>query len=170
MAHLVVSALQHVEFWRDSFPIWHKWSLAWECVACNDLWPWPVSSRSFSDDFAIKLLKYVSSSLARRGVNNPIFSICAAHERVCHMQWPLALTYIFKVMWLWRCLFYGLYSYVAQIQPLRAGTTCHVSYPGRIGHNARERPAAGERPLRTGRWGTHLKQHSIDIEITAKSL
>ena len=37
-------------------------------------------------------------------------------------------------------------------------------------HDACERPTAGERPLRTGRWGTHLKRHSIDIEISAKSL
>ena len=31
------------------------------CAACNDLWPWPVSSRSFSIDFAIKRLKYGTS-------------------------------------------------------------------------------------------------------------
>ena len=30
-------------------------------MRCNDLWPWPVSSRSFSHDFAIKLLKYGTS-------------------------------------------------------------------------------------------------------------
>ena len=29
-------------------------------VACNDLSPWPISSRSFSHDFAIRLLKYVT--------------------------------------------------------------------------------------------------------------
>ena len=28
------------------------------CVACNDLWPWLISSRPFSHEFAIKLLKY----------------------------------------------------------------------------------------------------------------
>ena len=28
------------------------------CVACNDIWPWPIFSRSFSHDFVIKLLKY----------------------------------------------------------------------------------------------------------------
>ena len=27
----------------------------------NDLWSWPISSRSFSHNFAIKLLKYVTS-------------------------------------------------------------------------------------------------------------
>ena len=45
-----------------------------------------------------------------------------------------------------------------------------VKETGSTAHDARERPAAGERPLRTGRWGTHLKRHSIDIEISAKSL
>ena len=29
-----------------------------ECVARNNLWPWPVPSRSFSHDSAVKLLKY----------------------------------------------------------------------------------------------------------------
>ena len=28
------------------------------CVGHNDLWPWHISSRSFSHDFVIKLLKY----------------------------------------------------------------------------------------------------------------
>ena len=31
------------------------------CVVHNDLWPWPIFSRSFSHDFAIKLLKYGTS-------------------------------------------------------------------------------------------------------------
>ena len=33
----------------------------WGYVACNDLWPWIISLRSFSHDFAIKLLKYGTS-------------------------------------------------------------------------------------------------------------
>ena len=32
-----------------------------ECVTHNDLWPWPISSRSFSHDFEIKLIKFVTS-------------------------------------------------------------------------------------------------------------
>ena len=28
------------------------------CVMSNDLWPWPLSSRAFSHNFIIKLLKY----------------------------------------------------------------------------------------------------------------
>ena len=31
------------------------------CVVHNDLWPWPISSRSFNHNFAIKLLKYGTS-------------------------------------------------------------------------------------------------------------
>ena len=38
---------------------------------------------------------------------------------MCHMQWPLTFPFVFKVIWLWNCLFYGLYSHVAQIQPWR---------------------------------------------------
>ena len=34
------------------FHIWHKWSLAWEDVSHNDLWPWLISSRLFSCDIA----------------------------------------------------------------------------------------------------------------------
>ena len=33
MAHLVMSALQHVHFWINSFHIWHKSSPAWEGVS-----------------------------------------------------------------------------------------------------------------------------------------
>ena len=33
IAHLVMSTLQHIQFWINSFHIWHKWSLAWEGVA-----------------------------------------------------------------------------------------------------------------------------------------
>ena len=28
------------------------------CFVCNDIWPWPISSRSYNHDFPIKLLKY----------------------------------------------------------------------------------------------------------------
>ena len=35
------------------------------CVACNDLWPWPISSKSFSHGFAIEQLKYGISCRVR---------------------------------------------------------------------------------------------------------
>ena len=31
----------------------------------NDIWPWPIPSRSFSHEFAIKMLKYVTSCRVR---------------------------------------------------------------------------------------------------------
>ena len=53
MAHFVVSALQHVQFWMDSFHIWRKWLLTWEDV---------LHAMTFDLDlyldFAIKRLKY----------------------------------------------------------------------------------------------------------------
>ena len=61
MSHLVVSYLQKVQFWMDSFYIWHKWSPTGEDVSramtfC--LLPWPICSRSLRHEFAIKLHKY----------------------------------------------------------------------------------------------------------------
>ena len=38
---------KNLQFSMDSFHIWYKWRLVWESVAYNDLWPWPISSRSF---------------------------------------------------------------------------------------------------------------------------
>ena len=37
---------KNLQFLMDSFHISHKWSLVWEGVL-HDLWPWPLSSRSF---------------------------------------------------------------------------------------------------------------------------
>ena len=52
----------------SSFHIRHNYSLAWGgCFAHDDLWPWPwpISLRSFSYDFAIKLLLKYDSSCVR---------------------------------------------------------------------------------------------------------
>ena len=49
MAHLVVPTLQ---FWMNSFHIWYWITGMSGCVAHNDLWPWPISSRLFSCDIA----------------------------------------------------------------------------------------------------------------------
>ena len=43
MAHLALSALQHLQFWIDYFHIRHKWSLAWEGVSCIIRWPLTVT-------------------------------------------------------------------------------------------------------------------------------
>ena len=38
--------------------------------------------------------------------------------RGCLMQWHSTLPYIFKVIYLWHCVFHPLYLYVPQIQPM----------------------------------------------------
>ena len=44
------------------FPYWAQMiAIMRGYVACNDLWPWSISSRSFNHNFAIKLLKYGTS-------------------------------------------------------------------------------------------------------------
>ena len=44
------------------------------CVTRNDLWPWPISSRSFRHDFAIKLLKYVRPACRVRSVTSTVLN------------------------------------------------------------------------------------------------
>ena len=46
-----------------SFHIWHKSSLASEGVACNDLWPWPIFSRSFGLDLENRVRSVASTVL-----------------------------------------------------------------------------------------------------------
>ena len=105
--------VRSVEFWMDSFYIWHNWSLSLEgvlrvtffaesenlnfwqifeifrtwpwkkstvldgffpylaqiiisirgCVACNDLWPWPIFSRSFGLDLENRVCSVASTVL-----------------------------------------------------------------------------------------------------------
>ena len=69
------------------------------CVAYNYLWPWPISSRSFG------IWPWKSCPLCSIYSSGWILSILATnnhyHERVCGTQWPLTLTYIFKVIRPW---------------------------------------------------------------------
>ena len=110
------------------------------CVTCNDLWPWPISSRSFSHNFAIKLLKYgtpcpvCSRACTDLDESFPYFAQVITNMRGCVAcnniwAWPITsgpnLTFIFKVIKLWHCLFYGLYSHVAQIQPMKGRCVTH---------------------------------------------
>ena len=95
------------------------------CVACSDLWPWPVSSRSFNYEFAIKLLKCGTSWRPLYGTYSYgwILSILGTNnhqkKRVCRSQWPLTLTYILKIIQLWLCPFHSSYSCVAQMIHMR---------------------------------------------------
>ena len=64
MAHPVMSALQHVQFWMDSFHIWNKWSLRWHKRVCRASWPLIVTYIfKVNYDFVTKLLKSVTSCL-----------------------------------------------------------------------------------------------------------
>ena len=75
-----------------------------KCIAHNDLWARPISSRSFSHDFVIKLLKYGTSCHVRSTACtapdgfSPSLALMIINMRGCVMQWPLTLTYIFKVI------------------------------------------------------------------------
>ena len=88
-SHLVVSALQHVQFWMDSFHIGHKWSLAWDGelhIMTYDLWSWPISFRSFSHDFAIKMLKYDGIS-------------CCLHYSMYSSGWIFPIWHKWSLVW-----------------------------------------------------------------------
>ena len=73
-------------------------------VMHNDLWSRHISSKSFSHDFVIKLLKYGTSchvhSIACTVLDgfSPYLALMITSMRGCVMQWPLTLTYIFKVI------------------------------------------------------------------------
>ena len=66
------------------------------CVAYNDLWPWPISSRSFGLGLE-NLVRSVAST-----VLDGFFPYLT--QMITSMWWPLTLTYIFKVIrpWLWK--------------------------------------------------------------------
>ena len=100
------------------------------CVLSNDLWPWPISLRSFSHEFAIKLLKYGTSCRVRSTAHTVLdefflylaqmitsMSVCIA----CNDLWPISSR-------LFSCdIYLYSYSYVAQIEPMGG---CHVPFRG----------------------------------------
>ena len=80
------------------------------CVACNDLWPWLIYSRSFSHYFAMKLLRYGTSCcihFTSCTVLDEFFPYFGTNdhwrERECRLQWPITWTYFFKVIQAWLC-------------------------------------------------------------------
>ena len=74
------------------------------CVTCNDLRHWFIYSRSFSHDFVINLLKYGTSRRVRSTACtvldefSPYLALLITSMKGCVTQWPLTLTYIFKVI------------------------------------------------------------------------
>ena len=100
------------------------------CVTGNDFWPWPISSRSLSCDFAMRWLKYGTSccvSTTARTVLDEFFPYLA--QMITSMKGCVAS----NDLWPWPIssrLFYGLhvlYSYVAKIQPIRDDVLCTIS-------------------------------------------
>ena len=68
------------------------------CVAHNDLWPWHKSSRSFSHDFVVKLLKYGTSCRVRSiacTVLDGFFPYLA--RMITSMRWCVA----YNDLWPW---------------------------------------------------------------------
>ena len=65
----------------------------WGCVAYN-LWPWPISSRSFSHDFAIKLLKYGTSCC----VCSTAYMVLDVFFHIWH-KWSLAFGVVYNKFW-----------------------------------------------------------------------
>ena len=113
MTYLALSVLQHVQFWMDSFCIWHKWSLAWDGAMhamtmtlqwnCYNMTHLAMSASQHIQVWMNSVNIWYRWSLTWQGL-------------WCTMT--LTLTYIFKVIYLW-CLFISLYSYVSPIQPIR---------------------------------------------------
>ena len=76
----------------DSFHIWYKWSLSMRrCVACDDLWPWPISSRSFDLDSENRVRSVTFSALNRLFPYLP--QIITTIKRVCRMLFWLGIWY-----------------------------------------------------------------------------
>ena len=112
------------------------------CVLHNDLWPWPISSRSFSHDFAIKLLKYmaylVMSTLQHIQLWMNYFHILhkwsLAWEGVSHvttfdldLYLQDYLTVTLPILW---NVYIYIYVYIYDTNTTHEGTMCHVSFPG----------------------------------------
>ena len=68
------------------------------CVAYNDLWPWPISSRSFGLGLENRVRSVASTVL------DGFFPYLVQMITSMRRWWPLTLTYVFKVIrpWLWK--------------------------------------------------------------------
>ena len=141
MLHLALSAPQHFKVLYGFFPYLAQMitSMRW-CVTCYDLWPWPISSRSFSHDFVIKLQKYGTSShvhsIACTVLDgfSPYLAILITSMRGC-VLWPLCpMTFDLDLY---------LQGYLAVTLPISwsihmwcksthewTRTMCHLSFPG----------------------------------------
>ena len=104
MAHLVLSALQHVQFRLNSFHTYLVQMITSmrKCVACNDLWPWPIFLTLFSRDIAYFIPRShqtrsqcVLQNVAERG---QAVKLCADGMNVVTTVWSL-FTNLMDVLW-----------------------------------------------------------------------
>ena len=89
------------------------------CVTYNDLWPSPLSTRSFSDDFATKLLKSRRVRCTAHIVPNGFFPYLA--QMIINLRG--CITFIDP--WSW-CLSTRSFSHDFAIKLLKYGTSCRV--------------------------------------------
>ena len=104
----------------DSFHIRHKWSPAWESVAHNDLRPWPIYSRSFSHDFAIK---YGTSCLVHSTAHTVLDG---SFLYLAQMITSIRVCAVCKDLWSWP-ISSRSFSHDFAIKLLKYGTFCRVS-------------------------------------------
>ena len=93
-----------------------------ECVAHNDLWPWPVSFRSFNHEFAIELLKYGTSSWVRS-------TACTVLDEffpyLARMITSMRGCVVCKNLWPWP-ISSRSFGHDFAIRLVLYGTSCHV--------------------------------------------
>ena len=94
------------------------------CVLHSDIWPWPISSRSFRLDFAINLLKYGTSyrvcSTACTVLD--VFFCCLA-QMIISIRGSVA----YNDLWPW-LISSRSFSLDFAIKLLKYSTSCHVCY------------------------------------------
>ena len=101
------------------------------CIAHDDLWPWHISSRSFSHDFAIKLLKYGTS--CRVCFTAYILWIDFFHILV-HMITSMRVWVLCNDLWSWP-ISPRSFSHDFPIKQLKYGTCSRVCYTASIDNN-----------------------------------
>ena len=101
------------------------------CAACNNHWPWPISSRSFSHVFAIKLLKYNTSCVCSTALTvlDEIFPYLAQMIIsmrgcvACNDLWPWPISsrlFSCDILWI---------IFICGTNKTHEGTICHVPFP-----------------------------------------
>ena len=92
------------------------------CVMHNDLWPWPIPSRSFSHEFAIQLLKYVTSFHVRSLAHTVLDGLFTYFTQ---MTSNIKSYVTCNDLWSWP-ISSRVFSHKFAIKLPKYGTSCHV--------------------------------------------